>query len=65
MYGIRCLNVIQYSLAIILRQKFFLKNHKFFVKFDLKQKSGKKHVTSIDFDAESILERFLEHFSID
>ena len=45
--------------------KFFLKNHKFFVKFDLKQKSGKKHVTSIDFDAESILERFPEHFSIE
>ena len=45
--------------------KIFLKNHKFFVKFDLKQKTGKKHVTSIDFDTESILKRFLEHFSIE
>ena len=64
MYEIWCLNVIQYSLAIILRQKIFLKNHKFFVKFDLKQKTGKKHVTSVDFDVETGLERILELFSI-
>ena len=64
MYEIWCLNVVQYSLAIILRQKNFLKNHKFFAKFDLKQKTGEKHVTSVDFDVETGLERIPEHFSI-
>ena len=34
------------------------------MKFDLKQKTGKKHVTSNDFDVETGLERILELFSI-